>query len=332
LLSFVMDMLQCPHCHGSLRWVITAQSGDRIEEATVQCQTCDASYPVREGIGLFLTPDLPRNDLWEQVESGLTAYIREQPDVERRLMNVPLETLGPADLHFRAMVLEDRGEFAEAKAATKLAHPGLYTPEYRACHESQRAYVIERLQGVTTPIVDLASGRGDLVELLARRVTAPIIATDFSPRILRRDQRWLEYCGLYNRVSLLAFDARRTPFKDGTITTLTTNLGLPNIEEPDRLLSELRRIVSGSLFAISMLYPENDDANATAIRAAKLSAMLFEREALAAFSTAGWHVELANRCSGHARPTPQGVVIEGIGIDGLPVAETTLEWTTLIAH
>jgi uncharacterized protein YbaR (Trm112 family) len=330
--SYVVDLLQCPQCLGALTWDITARSGDRIEEATAMCATCHASYPVREGIGLFLTPDLPRNDLWEQAEGGLTAHLRQSPDVERRLMNVPLEALGPADLFFRAMALEDRGEYAEAKAAAKLAHPQLYTAEYRACFQSQRAYVLEQMRGSATPIVDLASGRGDLVELFARQLTCPIIASDFSPRILRRDRRWLEYWGLYDRVTLLAFDARKTPFKDGAITRMTTNLGLPNVDEPGRLLPELRRIVGGTLLAISYFFPEDDAANAAAIRKAGSGAMLFKRQALAAFRSAGWSVELANACSGRARPTPRGVVIEDAAIDGLPVAETVLEWGTLVAR
>jgi len=93
----------------------------------------------------FFEPDLPRNDLWEQAESGLSGYLREHGEIERQLLNVPLETLSPADLLFRAMVLEERGAYAEAKAAAKLARVGLYTSAYRSCYESQRAYVVERL-------------------------------------------------------------------------------------------------------------------------------------------------------------------------------------------
>jgi hypothetical protein len=207
-----------------------------------------------------------------------------------------------------------------------------HTSEYRACFQSQRADLLARLGGSTAPIVDLASGRGDLVELMARQLACPIIAADFSPRVLRRDRRWLTYWGLYDRVSLLEFDARRTPFKDGAVRVMTSNLGLPNIAEPERLLPELRRIVSGSLLAISCFYPEDDAANAAAIGAAGFGTMLFKRAALAAFSAAGWRAELANPCVGRARPTPRGVVIEDAGIDGLLVAETTLEWTVLTAR
>jgi hypothetical protein len=150
--------------------------------------------------------------------------------------------------------------------------------------------------------------------------------------VLRRDRRWLESFGLYEPVSLLAFDARRTPFKDGVVKTMTTNLGLPNIEEPGPLLRELRRVVGGTFLAISHFYPEDDQANAATIRQAGLSAVLFRRAALEHFVAAGWQVEVANLCTGSACPTPASAVLEGAGIDGLPVAETMLEWCVLVAQ
>jgi hypothetical protein len=247
-------------------------------------------------------------------------------------MDVPLASLGPADQFFRAMVLEEQGEYDEGKAAEELADEGLYTPEVRACRDSQYEYILEYLSGGEGPIVDLASGRCYLVERMARALDRPIVATDFSPSVLRRDRRWLEFLGVYDQVSLLAFDARRTPFKDGAVETLTTNQGLPNIEEPGELLRELRRAVGGTFVALHHFYPEDDEPNATVLREAGLAALLFRRSALERFVEAGWQVEAANLCAGRALPTPTGVVLEGASIDGLPVAETVLEWCVLVAR
>ena len=69
--NFLLDLLQCPACGGDLTWEIEERRGAEIEAATAHCQDCSVDYPVREGIGLFLTPDLPRNDMWAQVETGL---------------------------------------------------------------------------------------------------------------------------------------------------------------------------------------------------------------------------------------------------------------------
>ena len=329
--TYVMEWLECPACHDHLDWVNVEQSANRIETADAHCRKCAAVYPVRDGIGVFLLPELPRNDLWEQVDSGLIRYLREHPDVERHLMTSPLEELSPADQFFRALVLEEQGDYATAKAIQESANESLYSPEYRHCWNSQVDYVTEWLSAAEGPIVDLASGRGYLVEKLIRRLPWPIVVTDFSPRVLRRDRRWLESFGAYDRVSLLAFDARRTPFRNGAVKTLTTNLGLPNIESPGSLLAELRRISSGPFLAISHFYPEDDETNRQAIREAGLETLLYRRTALGCFAEAGWKVEVRNACVGKARPTPTSVVLEGAQIDSLPVAETTLEWCVVLA-
>ncbi len=167
---------------------------------------------------------------------------------------------------------------------------------------------------------------------MAQRLSRPLIASDFSPRVLRQDRRRLIALGLYDRVSLVAFDARRTPFKDGAVETMTTNVGLPNIEEPGSLFFELRRVVSGRFLAISSFCPEDDPVNGPLLISHGLETFLFRGRALAAFAAAGWQVEMAGVCHGSARPTPVSELLDGAGIDGFPAAETTLEWCTLIAR
>lgn len=246
----LLDLLACPACHGGLTWRVRGRDMDHIEVGEARCGGCGAIYPVREGIGLFLIPDLPWNDLWEGTGGGIKGYLREHPDVEWALLETPLEELSPADRFFRALLLEDRGDFAGAREAEAAAVAGLYTEEYRDCWQRQVDYVRGRLVGMEGPVVDLASGRGYLAEVLARELGVHIVLTDFSPLVLRRDRRYFEFLGLYNQVSLIACDARRLLFRDGAIRIMTTNLGLPNIEAPGDLPAELRRVLSGPLFAI----------------------------------------------------------------------------------
>lgn len=329
--SYLIDMLECPDCHGKLNWTVLEQSANRIETAEAHCVSCKVIYLVRDGIGLFLTTGVSRNDLWEQVESGLIRHLREHPELERQLMEPPLDELSPADRFFRALVLEEQGNYAEAQIAADSADKDLYTPEHRNCRNLQMEYVIEQLSTAEGPIVDLASGKGYLVEQVVRKLRCDIVASDFSPRILRTNLKRFKSLGLYDHISMLAFDARHTPFKDGSVPTLTTNLGLPNIEEPGSLLKELRRIVSGSFLAISHFFPEDDEPNAKMIHEAHLDALLYRRTTLQHFVEAGWNVQLQNPCLGKASPTPSGVVLEGARVDGLPVADTILEWCVLSA-
>ena len=330
--SFLLDRLVCPICHGGLRWTIAEALGDRIETAEAFCATCPASYPVKEGIALFLTPGLARHDLWEELDSQLSSHLRQHPDVERRLMDVPLDTLAPADLFFRSLMLEEREDYVQAAAVMRLASSGLYTREYLACADNMIRVVMDRLAGLEWPVMDLASGRGRLVEEMLRGLEIPVAATDFSPRVLRRARGRLRSLGLHDRVSLLSFDARRTPFGDGAVRTMTSYLGLSNIEESGTLLRELRRIVSGMLIAVAQFFPEDDEPNRALILQAGLQSMLYRRLALAAFAEVGFDVEVAAECTSDACPTPASVVLEGAGIDALPVAETSLEWCVLVAH
>lgn len=329
--TYLVEMLECPACHGELQWKIGERSEQRIVAAKAACRACAASYSVRDGIGLFLTPDLSRHDLWERMDSGLVRYVREHSALERQLLETPLEKLNPADQFFRAMVLEARGSYREARTAEETANRGMYTLDYLTCWTSQFDYVIAQLAAASGPIVDLASGRCYLVETLANRLQRPIVASDFSPTVLRHTRNRLEQRGVYDAVSLLAFDARHTPFKTGSVATLTTNLGLPNIEAPGALLTELRRIVAGVFLAISHFYAESDEANASAIRAAQLDSLLYKRAALQQYRAAGWEVEAKNGRIGAAEPTPKSDVLEGASIDGLPVIATDLEWCVLRA-
>jgi uncharacterized protein YbaR (Trm112 family) len=330
--TYLLDLLQCPACREALEWQITAQEGDRIETAEATCPGCHGTYPVREGIGWFLMPDLPREDLWEELDSQLIQYLGRHLALKRKLLETPIEALNPADQFFRALVLEAEGRLDEAAAVEKLAHTGLYTVAYQTCWQNQVDFVIRRLGSGRGPVVDLASGRGYLVERLARELGRPIVTTDFSPQVLRRNRRWLENIGLYDRVSLLAFDVRRTPFRDKAVETLTTNLGLPNIEEPGGLLTELARITAGQFLAISHFYSSDDQANGQAIRQAHLEMLVYWDQTRRAFEGAGWRATLLNRCRGEARPTPVSAILDGAGIDGLPVAPTELEWGVLRAE
>jgi uncharacterized protein YbaR (Trm112 family)/ubiquinone/menaquinone biosynthesis C-methylase UbiE len=331
MLAYLIDDLICPACHASLKWQIHERDGEHIEQGLATCDECQADYPVRDGIAIFLLPNLPRNDLWEQVENSLAQFLLDNPEKEKQLIDSPLESLDPADKFFRAMMLEEQGEFEGARSLYQIANASLYTPEYQICHESQIHFLLEHLADSTAPIVDLASGRGELVEPLLHNLGCPVTATDFSLRVLRRNRRWFAYFGLDERLSLMAFDARCTPFRECSLPCLTTNLGLPNIEQPGKLLSELRRIVSGELLAISYFIDPEDIESFAFIKENELSPMFSRTELKKHLLAAGWHVQFANPCHALAKPTPTSRILEGAGIDAIPTAPTTLQWSLVTA-
>jgi ubiquinone/menaquinone biosynthesis C-methylase UbiE/uncharacterized protein YbaR (Trm112 family) len=328
----LMESLVCPRCHGELSWKVSHQTGSRIETADLSCGGCGERFEVRDGIGNFLLSGDAGRDLWQEAESGLTSYLREHPQVRSLLMDQPVEGLSPADLYFRAIALEESQSFTEALRLEKMALEKIYSETYRSCWESQVRFVLEFLQGASESVIDLASGHGYLVEKLLQTTIPWVVATDVSPRVLRRNRLMFEHAGLYDRLSLIAFDARHTPFRTQSVQTLTTNLGLPNISDPENLLAELRRIVDGVFLCITHFYPEDDALNAEALRDAGFSALMYRQSTMEHFRAAGWTVDIENECRGLAKPTPASELIEGAGIDAFPVQDTTLEWCVIVAH
>jgi ubiquinone/menaquinone biosynthesis C-methylase UbiE/uncharacterized protein YbaR (Trm112 family) len=327
--EYLIGFLECPSCHGSLNWKIIQRIGKRIEEAEIKCNSCSANYHVHKSIGVFLAGEIERNDLWKKADSGLIKYLKSNPDVKQELMNTPINELTPADQFFRAMVLEEQGLYIEAKEIERIANSGLYSGQYQFCWQKQIDYILVRLADNISPVLDIASGRGYLLEKMVNKLNCPVIGSDFSLTVLQRNLQYLKAKGLYEKVSLLAFDARVTPFKDGALANITTNLGLPNIEHPGSLLKELHRILSGNFFAITHFFQEDDELNAKIIHEAGLDKFLYQQTALEQFSDAGWIVEIRNNCEGVAKPTPEGEVLKGAKIDGLPVTETILNWCVL---
>ena len=329
--KYLVEILECPKCHGKLDWNITEQSLERIEVAEAYCQDCSSAYPVRDGIGVFLTTDLKRNDLWEQSDNGLEQFLKQYPELEERLMDVPLETLSPVDQHYRGVILNDRGDTEAARIAFGISNKGLYSEDTIQCIDSQMNYLINEVSQSDSPIVDLASGVCGLVSKMLKDLPNLIVVTDFSPSVLVKNRKRLMEQGLYDRVSLLAFDARQTPFATDSISLLTTHAGLNNIQNPGNLLEELYRIVNGKLLAISSFYPEDDKKNGKVIEAGGLAEMSYRDKLLQNCHNAGWVVEVRNACSIKTIPAPPGVVLEGARVDGLPVQSTDLEWCVLSA-
>ncbi len=329
--EFVVKMLCCPACHDQLAWEVREKFTHRIIHADASCAGCGAVYQVREGIGNFVVDAEDGVDLWQQVDSALLDHLEEHPEVKKKLLYGPVDALSPADQFFRSMALEELGEFEKSRTLEAKANHGIYTEAYMACWDSQIEYVVKELAQGSGPVVDIASGHGYLAEKILLETERPMIITDFSPHVLRRNKQWLESVGEYHRVSLLAFDARQTPFKDDAVSCMTTNLGLPNIENPGDLMKELGRVMDGRFLAISHFFPEIENANAELLRQHQLEEAAYKRLALEAFQAAGWQVTVENGCTGLAKPTAASELLDGIRIDGLPVVETDLEWCVLSA-
>jgi len=329
---FLLDWLICPQCHAKLQWKVDCEKNGEVEEAQALCSSCQRSFPVREGIGCFLTDTLERTDLWAQSESELLRFLNENPAVKNQLLTSPVNCLAPADRFYRLMVLEEMGDFSQSSQLEASALDLVYTAEYKACWNRQLDAIANQVLQFGLPVVDVASGRGYFVERLVQRGLPDLVATDFSLPVLRRSRKRFQKNYPHASLSFIAMDARQTPFRDHSIPMTTTNLGLANIQQPGALLAELRRVCSGNLLAIHHFYPADDEVHSKAFADLKIDRLLNEELLLAEFQQNHWQVECLQECYSNALPTPKSVLLDGAVIDTFPLHPVKLKWVTLHAH
>lgn len=155
--------------------------------------------------------------------------------------------------------------------------------------------------------------------------------TDFSPTAMQANYKKLHHYNLLDKVSLLVFDARKTPFKDNSIGLMTSNLGLNNIEKPQRLLQELKRILSGDFYSIMHFFQNNDIEHEKFLSKINLVSFNFLDNALKEFKSVNFNVSIENTCHSFVKPTPEGNIIKA-SIDGIPIHDTIMQWSIIHAR
>jgi demethylmenaquinone methyltransferase/2-methoxy-6-polyprenyl-1,4-benzoquinol methylase len=78
-----------------------------------------------------------------------------------------------------------------------------------------------------------------------------VVGLDFSPRMLAIGRRKVHSRGLADRIDLNLGDARRLPFRAGSMDGVTMAFGIRNIQERKDVLMEIRRVLKeGAQFSI----------------------------------------------------------------------------------
>ena len=225
---------------------------------------------------------LPRGgrteDPWQETATQLAGYLGSHPEIARRLLDGPPDKLSPADRYFRGLILEERGEVAEGREMQDQALRACYTADWQEGTRRVRRWVVDRLRRTPGVTVDFACGTGTLVEDLLAGAHSRIIGTDISPRVLRRLRRRCPPAH-GSRLDLLAMDARRMAFRDGSLDRLTTFEGLLNLSQPTEALAEIQRVLRGDFWALMGFYPPDDFANRDMLRNLGLEVMGFRPSA-----------------------------------------------------
>lgn len=320
-MNYLINHLACPICHRPLA----------KESGNPHCPQCGLSFPESQGVPCLFEPG--KEDLWASNRSGLAQFLDENPGVAQALEQEPEESLNGADLSAKAGLRQMQGRFREAVELHQAAWRKCYPPAYVEAFEAHLDFIASRLADCLGPIVDVASGRGMLVSRLLATATAPIIATDLSPSVLHDYQasRWQEHLDT-GKLTLLAFDAAAAPFEDRSLPAVTTCLGLQNIPAPENIIRELRRVCGGTLYALCAFYPEDDQANQEAAASFGLAGAFSRRKLTGLLEAAGFRVDCFETPAVCQPPTPEGRVVPGMRVDGLPVAETECQFITLLCE
>jgi Methylase involved in ubiquinone/menaquinone biosynthesis len=178
-------------------------------------------------------------------------------------------------------------------------------------------------------IIDIACGKGYLVERLLRETKEYVVATDFSPTILERNKEYFKVKGLYDKLSLIAFDARKTPFKDNSIELMTSNLGIQNIEQPGEVIRELNRINQDKFMPVMFFIDKEDTTHMKLFKEFGSTAYATKENAVEIFKSSGWEVNICNSYIANIKPTPVGEILKDAEIDGFPIEDTKVEFCVI---
>ena len=106
-------------------------------------------------------------------------------------------------------------------------------------------------------VLDVASGTAGVAVQLASRTGARVVGVDLTEEMLRQGQANVAGAGLSSRIGLVAGQAERLPFPDGSFDALTFTYLLRYVEDPQATLTELARVVKpgGTMASLEFCVP-----------------------------------------------------------------------------
>jgi demethylmenaquinone methyltransferase/2-methoxy-6-polyprenyl-1,4-benzoquinol methylase len=109
----------------------------------------------------------------------------------------------------------------------------------------RRELAAEVTPGSANPILDLATGTGDVALTLSREVAGenPIIGADFAMPMLQVAREKVSRDGT-DRIRLSGADALNLPFAEGSFSAVTISFGLRNLPHRVHAMGEMNRVLA----------------------------------------------------------------------------------------
>jgi len=100
-------------------------------------------------------------------------------------------------------------------------------------------------------ILDIATGTGDLVILMAKTTAKTIIGIDISAGMLEVGKRKIEKEHLTDRIEMVLGDSEKMLYPDNYFDAITVSFGIRNFETLEKGLAEIYRVLKpGGIFVI----------------------------------------------------------------------------------
>lgn len=117
---------------------------------------------------------------------------------------------------------------------------------------SWRKKVVGLVQsGNAKKALDIATGTGDLVIMMAQKGIEEVVGLDISPGMLEIGKQKVKNEGLEGTIDMVIGDSENLPFKDGAFDAITVAFGVRNFEDLELGLKEIHRVLKpGGTFTV----------------------------------------------------------------------------------
>jgi demethylmenaquinone methyltransferase/2-methoxy-6-polyprenyl-1,4-benzoquinol methylase len=92
-------------------------------------------------------------------------------------------------------------------------------------------------------ILDIATGTGDLVLMMASLNPDRIVGLDISSGMLEVGKRKIEKAKLSNKIEMIVGDSEEIPFNENTFDAITVSFGVRNFANLDKGIKEIARVL-----------------------------------------------------------------------------------------
>ena len=92
-------------------------------------------------------------------------------------------------------------------------------------------------------ILDIATGTGDLVLMMASLNPDRIVGLDISAGMLEVGKRKIEKAKLSDKIEMIVGDSEEMPFNDNTFDAITVSFGVRNFANLDKGIKEIARVL-----------------------------------------------------------------------------------------